>query len=366
MKRLVILLILIFSLPVCGAIKFVDSAASGGNDGTSWADAWTALSSANGVAAGDIVLVAEGTTYSAQDGASNSVLDASANGDMTAGVIYQGDDKSGGAGIGNPGYFTIDAANGGLNYCVKAKANNVFRYVNFYGAGTTAVYGAALHNITLDHCNIYSSGNGVATSGQSLQVKSCYIHNNTGTAISGGYYTSVIDCNLANNDTAVITCTTGVIVNNIIRMPDNVTAISFSNMDRLCAVINNTIDGENTGVGIDFTDATGTMNPIVINNIIYDLTMGIQAATDIGNIDYIMSNNLFNSNTDNYDAEVGTVGLNAVTEAPAFTTEGSDYSLTSSSPALATGIGATVNIGADQDDASSGGGGHVIGGGVVK
>ena len=40
------------------AIKYVDSNASGANDGTSWTDAWTSLSSSTSVAAGDEVRVA--------------------------------------------------------------------------------------------------------------------------------------------------------------------------------------------------------------------------------------------------------------------------------------------------------------------
>lgn len=39
------------------ATKFVYSAASGANDGSSWTDAWTSIASATGVAAGDIVKV---------------------------------------------------------------------------------------------------------------------------------------------------------------------------------------------------------------------------------------------------------------------------------------------------------------------
>lgn len=39
---------------------FVDSAAAGANDGTSWTDAWTSIGSSTGVAAGDIVKVDDG------------------------------------------------------------------------------------------------------------------------------------------------------------------------------------------------------------------------------------------------------------------------------------------------------------------
>jgi hypothetical protein len=44
---------------------FVDSAAVGANNGTSWADAWTSIASATGVAAGDVIHVDDGHSQSA-------------------------------------------------------------------------------------------------------------------------------------------------------------------------------------------------------------------------------------------------------------------------------------------------------------
>lgn len=43
------------------AIRYVDAAASGSNNGTSWANAWTSLTSITGLSAGDIVYIAGGT-----------------------------------------------------------------------------------------------------------------------------------------------------------------------------------------------------------------------------------------------------------------------------------------------------------------
>jgi hypothetical protein len=71
------------------ATHFVDSAASGANNGTSWTDAWTSLASSNNVAAGDTVKV--------DDGHSQTGLSASinwSNGTVAAPVIIICVDKN--------------------------------------------------------------------------------------------------------------------------------------------------------------------------------------------------------------------------------------------------------------------------------
>ena len=61
MKKLLIAALLVcFSMPAFGAVKFVRAGASGSNNGTSWTNAWTSLSSMS-ASAGDFICVAGGT-----------------------------------------------------------------------------------------------------------------------------------------------------------------------------------------------------------------------------------------------------------------------------------------------------------------
>ena len=66
-KRLFILFIfLCFSTPTFAAVLYVDNTATGQNDGTSWTDAWEALSDCTGLSADDIVYISGGSTASSQ------------------------------------------------------------------------------------------------------------------------------------------------------------------------------------------------------------------------------------------------------------------------------------------------------------
>jgi hypothetical protein len=60
MKRLLLLFLLCSS--ALGATRYVDSAATGSADGTSWANAWTTLAAITGLSAGDTVYISGGTT----------------------------------------------------------------------------------------------------------------------------------------------------------------------------------------------------------------------------------------------------------------------------------------------------------------
>jgi Chitobiase/beta-hexosaminidase C-terminal domain len=62
MKKLLPFFLFLISLNVRAATWFVDSTATGSNNGTSWANAWTSLNSASAIAAGDTVFISGGPT----------------------------------------------------------------------------------------------------------------------------------------------------------------------------------------------------------------------------------------------------------------------------------------------------------------
>jgi hypothetical protein len=100
------------------------------------------------------------------------------------------------------------------------------------------------------------------------------------------------------------------------------------------AVIGNTVDGENTAsVGIDLDG--DSVYPIVIDNIIYDCTTGIDVNASAWDMTVFMGYNLLNSNTTDYSNTYELVGIGDVTGAPAFIDEaGDDYRPSSSSAAV--------------------------------
>ncbi len=58
--------IMIIASGAFAAEWFVDSAATGSNNGTTWANAWTSFSSITGLAAGDTVYISGGSSGSSK------------------------------------------------------------------------------------------------------------------------------------------------------------------------------------------------------------------------------------------------------------------------------------------------------------
>jgi hypothetical protein len=128
--------------------------------------------------------------------------------------------------------------------------------------------------------------------------------------------------------------------------------------DTFLIAVNNTIDGNDQATAAGILKGSGIHGPVIaINNIVYDCTNGMSwgCKEPYG----ISLNNLVNANTDDYVQNAFT-SSGEVTDAPAFTAEGSnDYSLAAGSPALSAGFDLQNNadIGAHQASAAGGGGG---------
>ncbi len=353
------------------AIIFVDSTATGADNGTSWTDAYpsltTAMLAAN-IAPGDQLLVS-GTFNESVD-----IVEAAA---VATPTLVQGDDKSGGAGVGVAATFTIDGQStrsSGLVSSVGAgSAYYVFKDMKVTGATGTGVSMGTTDAITFKRCEFTNNGgwgvqcdneylfeecifslaqaNGGIDSDNSIGFVGCKFYNNVGEGLRMNYGL-VYACEFFSNSGDNIRLTSGV---------------NFQ------AILNNTIDGDgrDSDNGMSFTSSI--LNIIaMVNNIIYANTTGVTAAVDAGELT-ISRNNLLYDNTTDYVKSNTHSG--EVTSAPVFNSEvGNDYTLHLSSPAKAAGADAGevangvsyTDIGAHQRQEPAGGGGmRLVDGGLV-
>lgn len=192
MKRLIAIFLLIAQL-AHAANWYVDNAASGSNNGTSWTNAWTSMTAVvwggAGVKAGDTLYISGGSTSKTYTekwtvGASGSAgnlinirvgQDAGHNGAGGQGVIFDydagGDSNTGNAvGLGGNNYLYFDGSYGGV---IKMHFKNLRNTTNrsICGAFNTASGAGTFHHNTfryldIDNCNNgfdfrYESGNNI-------------------------------------------------------------------------------------------------------------------------------------------------------------------------------------------------------------
>jgi hypothetical protein len=78
-----------FSMPMSAATWYVDSTATGSNNGTSWANAWTSLNSLSGISAGDTVYISGGPTGTSQNYTASSGIPIVSGSSSSARTTYQ-------------------------------------------------------------------------------------------------------------------------------------------------------------------------------------------------------------------------------------------------------------------------------------
>ncbi len=351
MRKLLELLIVLLGLlcaSVCqGAVtyKFVDGdLGTGDNDGTSWANAWRTIIQANGVAADTTVLVASGTTYTAQDGATDSCLSVTANGTIAGPVTFQGDDESGGAGPGNLATFTLDADTNALVNAALIPNHTVFVGCRFTGASADGAECGVNDNIMFRKCT-FDNNDALGLSGDNyITAISCTFHtNNYGADVDNAV--RFIGCEFYNNTSGSIqNIASGLVLFNVFREHNDITMFRCDYTSTY-TIIGNVFHGENSvGTGVDLDDAGIVQWPIIMNNVFYDLKMGIQAGTDINGGRHGILNNHFNSNTADTDAEIEE-GFDTQTDPPVFKSEATsaaddtvDYSPDTGSPLIDNGL----------------------------
>ena len=120
------------------------------------------------------------------------------------------------------------------------------------------------------------------------------------------------------------------------------TCVTTSSSSEPFHVVGCTMDGENVA-GTVGVNAGGTAQPasLIVNNIIYDLGIGVDLNVDAGAYS-VVGYNLINSNTTDY-ANLTPIANTDVTTAPQFVSEGSDYALDSGSPAIDAGSDSSLS-----------------------
>lgn len=168
------------------ATYYLDAAATGSGNGTTWGDAWTSFFSVSGLSPGDVVYIATGSYAGGKEyffsGTSDSPIIL-----RRATVTEHGSDV--GWSDGMDGTVTISGGNYGINFtCNWVTLDGASRYgIYFNGAAYASIglgQGGAKNDyqangITLRYVEIDGTGggiDGVQGRGDDLTIEFCYVH----------------------------------------------------------------------------------------------------------------------------------------------------------------------------------------------
>lgn len=285
-------------------------------------------------------------------------------GTATAPIVYEGYTTT----KGDSGKSTIDGGSTRANCIVGSGGNSDIFYVlkNLILENATADGLDVTSNdqVTCKNCEFNSNGSEGGRGRNGIVFERCSATGNTGSSFRALTGTIAIGCESKTSGTNGFSFTSGITAH-CMSFSDAGTSFSFTGNNTAAAyVVDCTIDGDgkDTTTGINFSSAT-IFQTLAVNNIIYDCATGLSSGRDLGELASAL-NNLVNSNTTNYVNSQTFSG--EVTGAPLFTSEGSDWSLQSGSPAKAAGIDAGIpsgdgasymDIGAIQRQEPAGGGG---------
>src|SRR5581483_76288 len=186
MKNFISLTLLLAAASVNAATYYVDSAASGANNGQSWANAWTSMGAISGVKGGDTVYISGGPSGSSRTYNIGSGFPVVSGTSASSIVTYQiGQDSAhngtatfSGSGTfinGSPSYFAIvgDAGDGQMHLATsgfyiiewsQSTQNNIrIGYINFGhlagsgGQNGNIMYMAPVNGLEFDHNYVYAS-----------------------------------------------------------------------------------------------------------------------------------------------------------------------------------------------------------------
>jgi hypothetical protein len=311
-------------------VYYVDTAVGDdGNAGTSEGagNAWATIQKAmDTVVAGDKVWIKASGTYDENA----DVVTAGAGNSFE--ILFEGYSSI----PGDDGRVTWKNSSGTALTDTVGSAYCYFRNFDFNGSSSTGVSLNGFYGF--ENCIFQNNGVYGVNGSSRFCFLNCEFYNNSN---YGAFFTSfditVIGCIFGGNASGLRASTRCVVYKTLFY--NNANAINVNN-DGLIA-LGNTLDGDNVG-GTGITIG-GNMFKLIVDNIIYDFTVGVSQSATVGAelatavVDY----NLVNDNNTDYSiagANWRTQGQYDVTTAPAFTDEANDdYTLDSASPARAAG-----------------------------
>lgn len=329
---------------------YVTHNAGGGGVGSE-GDPFTLVEAADNVAAGETVYVKASGVYEVEDGANNCVLNPTTSGSITAPVLWQGYFDT----INDGGIVTINADPAGdqFSYGIFGGGTyQVFKNFEIKGASSYGVYTAGGDYWTMKNCNAHNNGNAGFLIDNYTKFENCSSNNNTGDGFQMDVEALFVSCIAYINAGWGFTCQTGVYYN-CLTYANTSGCFQFDDTSATNPhyIFGCTMDGEaDADPGINFVTSGSAMVMVaVVNNIIYDTTLGIDADDDIKEF-AIARNNLFNDNGTDVNnflpVSAGGVGTRGdVTTAPNFENEaGDDYTPGATSNALAKGLDAHYTV----------------------
>jgi hypothetical protein len=254
--------------------RYVDPAASGANNGSSWINAWTNIQSAFDTAvAGDVVFCRGTQTISAR-------VDIDTNqGNTTSGFIYFIGCNASGTNDGTR--FTIDGNNAAIDGLYM---NSDLSYVWLENIGVTRCGGYGFYNNSgagtkwvMNNCAFNYNGSGLRTMGLSRSTYfRCVARNNTnyGFALMGTV-NLMLACCIHHNGSHGVNCNgsaPGILLHNLIYKNGGDGIYEHAGASGVALIYGNTIDS-NGGNGILISSAASHV-PIIANRITNHITAG--------------------------------------------------------------------------------------------
>lgn len=328
--------------------KFVSVAGSGAHTGVDASNEWT-LAEATANAAAAFRMNCKAGTYIADDSSSSAVMDLDVAGSINSWIEWRGYTTT----IGDfvPGTAPVAVLNAGTNTLTNAIISTTItagafnRFIGFEltGASSHGFNGSATDNVAFVGCKIHNNGGRGVLADNSIVFLLTELTGNTTNSFDIDNTFEIIACEFHNENisTAVLSLgNSGTIAFSLFY--DLANGIFVRVAGSATSFIGNTFDGDG-GAASEAINSSGgsSLNGSIINNIFFDLSIGIGGAAAVNRSQRIRGFNYFSSCTTNYEDQADeTTDIDDGTTDPFEDSAARDYTLASGSNAIGAGADA--------------------------